>query len=117
MDISSDSKTTTATATTGTAQTSGHILLDWKMSTDEKTRETAPKVTIGTLPNMVKVSVKITGDMAIPVSSEAIKARCASGNFYRVAFEGFDIDKAWQGFGGNNNGFTFKANKAVLLNA
>jgi hypothetical protein len=117
MDISSDSKT--STATTAATQTGGHILLDRKMATDDKTKETAPKVTIGTLPNMVKVGVKITGDSNIPVSSEAIKARNASGNFYRVAFEGVRHrqDKAWQGFGGNNNGFTFKANKAVLLNA
>jgi hypothetical protein len=42
MDITTDSKSSTAataTATTGTTQTGGHILLDWKMSTDEKTRE------------------------------------------------------------------------------
>ncbi len=113
MDTTSDSKATTTT--TNATQTGSYILLDWKLVKDDKTGMTSERVTFATLPNMVKVSVTITGGAAIPVTSEEIKARCASGNFYRVAFEGFDIGKAWNGFGGNNNGFTFKAHKAVLL--
>jgi hypothetical protein len=118
MDISSDSKTSTTTtaATAGTKQPHNqYLLVDWREVTNPKTKEVSTKMTVAVLPSMVKINVTMTEDETIPVKSAEIQARCLAGNFYRVALEGFDIDKAWNGFGDKGDGYTFKAKRGVLL--
>ena len=93
-----------------------YFLLSEGDGVDKDTGAQYHRVTVGTGDTMVPVSVRIPGGKPL-LPADELKRRKQMRDFVFVGFIGLAIDKAWAGFGGNNPGFVFSADRAVIVDA
>ena len=93
-----------------------YLLLSEGEGTDKDSGMVFHRVTVGAGDNLVPVSVRIPGGKQLLPPGD-LKRRRQLRDFVFVRFDGLSFDKVWAGFGGNNTGFVFSADRAVIVDA
>ena len=91
-----------------------YFLLTEGEGVDKETGAAFHRVTVGAGDNLVPVSVRIPGGKPLLPPGD-LKRRRQQGDFVFVRFDGLAFVKVWAGFGGNNPGFVFAADRAVIV--